>query len=161
MKLYYRLIIVSLLGISCGKQLNDFLNMGKAPHKKNVTDVRFSDQVIKFEQEFALRVSVPIIFNKLESGKAGVCIKWSDGYKEIQISPERWDEYSDLEQEQLIFHELGHCVFDLEHDDSTYVAAGYVCPTSVMRSYMFSWYEVQQCYAPQRNHYMEDLNDKR
>jgi hypothetical protein len=154
-------MIASLLGVSCGKQLNDFLNMGKTPHKKSITDVRFEDHIIRFENEFDLQVNIPIIFNKLESTKAGVCIKWSDGYREIQISPERWDEYSNLEQEQLLFHELGHCVFDLEHDDSMYMVAGYICPTSVMRSYMFSWYEVQQCYVPERNHYMEDINGKR
>jgi hypothetical protein len=153
-------MIASLLGVSCGKQLSDFLNMGKTSHRKSVTDIRFEDQVIKFEKEFNVRVDVPIVFDKLDSGKAGVCSKWADGYREIQINPEHWSSYSDLEQEQLIFHELGHCVFDLKHDDSFMVAKP-SCPNSVMRSYMFSAYETLQCYSPERSHYMEDINDKR
>ena len=161
MKLCSQLILVILLGISCGKQLNDLLNMGKRPHKNSITDASFTDQVVEFEKTFKLKVSVPIVFEKLDSNKAGACYKWSDGYREIRINPEYWDTYSVFEREQLVFHELGHCIFNLDHDDSIFTVASIECPNSVMRSYMFSDLEVQNCYVPERTHYMEDLNGKR
>ena len=36
-------------------------------------------------------------------------------HREIIISKTRWDQLSFVHKRELIFHELGHCVLDLDH----------------------------------------------
>lgn len=158
MKLTYLPLISLLFNVSCGKSLSDMLNMGKKPYTKHNTDPIFTEYINNFNEEFAVKVSVPIILNDIDNSKAGVCFVWSDGYREIQINSKHWSSYSEEQREQLIFHELGHCVFNFNHDDSKMPDN---CPNSIMRSFMFNKWEVETCYLPQYNHYMEDFDAKR
>lgn len=160
MKSAYLPIVSLLLAVGCGKNLGDMLNMGKKPYTKHKTDATFSAYIESFEREFSVNVSVPVIFNSLEANKAGVCYVWSDGYREIEINSKSWSSFSEEQKEQLIFHELGHCVFNLDHDD-TKISYKQYCPNSVMRSYMFSQWEIETCYVPENIHYMEVLHARR
>jgi hypothetical protein len=58
-----------------------------------------------------------INFKSLEPGKAGICIKYSTGQREIQIDPTYWNlpTTSLNEHISLIFHELGHCDLNRDH----------------------------------------------
>ena len=40
-----------------------------------------------------------------------------DGWKGIEVNNTVWKDLSDNERKTVIFHELGHCNFDLSHDD--------------------------------------------
>jgi hypothetical protein len=153
-------LVSLLLVVGCGKSFSDMLDMGKKPYTKHKTDPTFSPYINSFKQEFNVNVSVPVIFKELDSNKAGVCYVWSDGYREIGINSKFWPNFSEEQKEQLIFHELGHCKFNLNHDDSR-LSYDNACPNSIMRSYMFSQWDIQTCYEPERNHYMEDINGKR
>jgi hypothetical protein len=151
------LLIVSLISVSCGESLSDMLDMGKNPYAKHKSDPVFATYVDSFKNEFNVRVSVPIILKEIEASKAGVCYVWSDGYREVQINSKYWYSFSEDQKEQIVFHELGHCVFNLNHDDST-LAVNEQCPNSIMRSYAFSEWEINHCYVPERTHYMENLH---
>lgn len=146
--------------LGCGKSLQDMINMGKKPYSKSKTDEIFRPYINSFIQEFDVRVKVPIILKKLEASKAGICFVWSDGYREIQINSLKWELFTEEQKEQLIFHELGHCVLNLNHDDSPMPNKSY-CPNSIMRSFMFSKFEALRCYVPERLHYMENLDARR
>lgn len=39
-------------------------------------------------------------------------------YRDIIIDRGWWDKFLDLDKEELLFHELGHCVFNLPHNDT-------------------------------------------
>ena len=54
------------------------------------------------------------------STTVGVCIKYGDGTKEILIRESAWNTYSTQQQEILIFHELGHCLLNRDHQDERY-----------------------------------------
>lgn len=47
----------------------------------------------------------------------GACIRYKNGSKQIVIHMNKWEELSDNERIWLVFHEIGHCDFDLEHVD--------------------------------------------
>lgn len=57
-------------------------------------------------------------FLNKNSTKVGVCIKYSSGEREILIRESAWNTFSDRKKEILIFHELGHCALNREHDNT-------------------------------------------
>lgn len=71
-----------------------------------------------------------------------------------------WADYNEEQCEALIFHELGHCVMNKSHDDSLMVH-NKACPNSIMRSYIFNTYEIDNCYKPEYNHYLENIITRR
>jgi SprT-like family len=146
-----KIIIILLFLVSCGK-VNDMRAMdGELVHK---SEPIFNTLARKFENEFNVAVKVPIIFSTtLERNIAGVCLVYSTGYREIQISRQVWFNQSEEQREQLVYHELGHCVLNKGHDDTTMGE----CPNSIMRSISFNDWEIDNCYIPDYNHYMEDL----
>jgi len=101
----------------------------------------------------------------------GLC-SW--GRDRIDIDPKNWKESSEFEREELIFHELGHCVLDRPHSDLkeidgkiSYYAAdkvmfvekkGYLkdgCPVSYMHHVVIS----DKCIKKHRKHYNKEIFD--
>lgn len=50
----------------------------------------------------------------------GRCTKSSISRRTILINEFEWADMSSLQREFLIYHELGHCVLELKHDDDTF-----------------------------------------
>lgn len=146
-------LVLLFLITGCGKSLSDFIQMDKAKFKKANTNPIFLPFIESFQAEFNLQVNVPIVLESIDQRHAGVCTVYSNGYKEITINKDLWDNYSQEQKEQLVYHELGHCVLNKKHDNTLKE----YCPNSIMRSYMFSTYEINECYLPEYNHYMENL----
>lgn len=146
-------LIMLLLITGCGKGFEDFIRMGEPKFKKAKTNPVFAPFIQSFETEFNRKVNVPIVLKTIKQDYAGVCLVYSNGYKEIQINKDAWDYYSYEQKEQLVYHELGHCVFNKDHDNTLRKN----CPNSIMRSFMFNEYEINECYLPEREHYMHNL----
>lgn len=144
------LIFCFILGclISCG---HDVVEVNHAPQPK-VTDPIFNAHISKFEDLYNIDVNTPIVFGDVGE-YAGVCYIYSNGYTEIQINEKNWSFLTKEQKEQLIFHELGHCVFGLDHNDNHDNG----CPESIMRSYMFSPSEIDSCYKPFFDDYIDEL----
>lgn len=68
----------------------------------------------------------------------------------VVISTEYFNEIADAQREELIFHELGHCVLDRGH---TATALGDGCPSSIMDPYTLDPY----CYSEHYEYYKEEL----
>lgn len=67
-----------------------------------------------------------------ESGGRGVCEFQSGVTPVITISAQAWEASSEAEREQLVFHELGHCVLHKRHEGG--VSAQGI-PNSLMNPY--------------------------
>ena len=50
-------------------------------------------------------------------GTLGQCKSYSDGSQQVIVDEEYWNNISDAEREYLVFHELGHCLLEKEHND--------------------------------------------
>lgn len=114
------------------------------------------EHVEKFKLIYGLQINIEIKFKNLDPTTAGVCYYYEgnpeDNY--IEIDKETFQEYSELGREELIFHELGHCVFNRDHTTERMMFKGISVPTSIMYPYTFgnSW-----IYEQNLTHYYSEL----
>lgn len=111
--------------------------------------------LVKFEQAYGQKVSIDINFvEKLDNNVVGVCYLYSSGYRKIELSNEYWNKVTELAQEELLFHELGHCVLNRGHNDKKIAYQNQSVPESIMYPYVFgnTWY-----YKQRRIEYIEEL----
>ncbi|WP_127717100.1 hypothetical protein [Halobacteriovorax sp. HLS] len=62
----------------------------------------------------------------------GVCNSYSDGTKEVIIKKSWWDKASSYQREVMIYHELGHCSLNREHDSEILSKDSYSVKGSIM-----------------------------
>jgi len=121
-------------------------------------DKRFSTQVSRFEQMYDIDVTVSVQMAKLAPPQLGVCYyagRNNSTVNLVQIDEEYWDRATDIEKEFLIYHELGHCVFGLKHNDAYGKVGNYnSAPLSIMNTYNFGAYPV---YVQNTNYYYNQL----
>lgn len=103
-----------------------------------------------------LEVSMVPTLDKLGSNVVGVCYRNVDGSgtPRVEISEEYWIRMDTDAREELMFHELGHCVITRGHRGSV-DASGF--PLSVMNPFIFSSYHYLQNY----HNYMYELFNQR
>lgn len=53
----------------------------------------------------------------LPDDTAGLCTRWSEGWRQIEIDKEYWGYISENERRSLISHEMGHCDLNRDHDN--------------------------------------------
>lgn len=82
----------------------------------------------------------------------GMCTKTSSEVS-IQISHNFWSKANYYEKEQLIFHELGHCLLNREHNNDT----GYYNNNFVKKSIMSEYLLDYTLYKYYRFYYIEEL----
>ncbi|CAB4125651.1 hypothetical protein UFOVP53_191 [uncultured Caudovirales phage] len=146
-------ILMLIVLTSCGKHHKD-------PRTNHVTNEAFTSHIKSFENVYGNKIGdIPVYFKDQDGNIAGVCLAWTTGEKAIEIDEVEWGYLSDKQQEQLIFHELGHCKLGLEHNDNyRYDATGYrLCPSSIMNPSVFSDYSIDNCYIPEFSQYTKEL----
>lgn len=144
----YLLAVFCLIG--CGADTSD-LKSYCAPCIDGV-DKQVKPYVIAFEKTFGIKVSnIPIHFYTLDKTTAGICYVWA-WRREIQIDPFKWVTYNKYTREELVFHELGHCVMNLGHIDDMVVIGSVMIPKSIMAPNLFgskTYYEFHEYYIQQ------------
>lgn len=120
------------------------------PQDPVVIDPDLLEYSARFEQEIGVSSSgISMVFEELSDGAVGLCTVSASGRK-ISIDPNFWRSIDEDVREELMYHELGHCAMDLEHDES--LMAGSRCPQSVMYPYVLG-----RCYSLNKTHYKQDL----
>lgn len=126
--------------------------------RTNVTDKDFVSYVERFEQDTGISVSVPIIYGSVKEEYAAVCELYNDGYRLVRVNNYYWERMGEFGKEELVYHELGHCVLNRDHtNDFTIVRPqGYSIPNSIMYPYTFgdSFF-----YFVYREHYIKELTN--
>lgn len=118
-------------------------------------DKEFRPYAIEFQRQFKVRVRVPMMFTDEEVHYAGVCISAQDGYREIRVKRSEWKKISEAQKENLIIHELGHCVLGLPHVDGQYMISG--CPLSIMNPRLFTKHQAKDCYSRHKDYYISQI----
>ena len=126
-----------------------------APLQVLRVDPQLEDYVRRFEKAGGLTVSNVIVeFGDTgpvpTSGSYTVGYCQSGGTPKVVISKTYFMEVEDAQREELMFHELGHCVLDRGHTSTEYPDG---CPTSIMDPYMIN----EWCYDKWRSEYLEEL----
>jgi Zn-dependent protease with chaperone function len=153
------LLLSLMLLTSCG---NPFA-LHKDQHKHTdprpilTTDPTFIKYIDLFEAEYGKMIGdIPINFALISKPQTVAwCNEWNSGERNVEVSQPHWNSMSESQKEELIFHELGHCELNLDHDD-TYDTND-SCPTSLMNPYVFGNYETTNCYIPKYDYYMRQL----
>jgi len=85
----------------------------------------------------------------------GLCYTYeSSEDKDIVINKEFWNDATELQRKELMFHEMGHCLLDLDHDDSIVNPPGR--PKSIMNSHMIATYWLERFF----DDYVKELFSK-
>ena len=146
-------IIIFLIGLLIGA----FQSCGSIPDDTRFTccrapsvpsDQAFESYVKDFEWFSNMSTRhIPIYFADLQTGTAGIChyLKFGDmvtwGY--IEVDKENWESMTELQKENLIFHELGHCVLGRGHTEWQIPNE---CPSSYMYKAVMSNYCLEKYY---------------
>lgn len=135
--------------------------IGEIPVPTYDVDPEFDTYIKVFEAEAKLRGKSLTIKNLIArfgytkydgDDVIGLCSK-SKYSPVVVIDREYWDRVGTVDREILFFHELGHCILKLPHDNSMVDFDRYQGPASVMNEYMFdSW-----IYVTNRHYYMNEL----
>lgn len=79
----------------------------------------------------------------------------------IKIHPKRWEEFTQYAKEELIFHEMGHCIHGLSHDNGkkylVVLGKQQLCPKSLMNAKELIGGD---CYRFNRNYYIQEYKEK-
>jgi len=105
------------------------------------------DVYVQFGDTSSFVVEDPKLGNRV----IGVC-KTATGNapNEIVIDNATWNSADQYEREALIFHELGHCAIDRQHEDA-------VDNDGIPISLMYPSLIVSAIYAPRRDYYIKEL----
>lgn len=127
---------------------------GFKANKPVYIDEAFRPYVTAFELRHNLVVNVSIVFKDIaDDDVAGQC--WYGSDRLIEIDTPYWAIITETGKEQLIEHELGHCVLNLDHDDTLgTVGAWHNVPLSIMNSTHFG---DEPWYRDNREYYLQEL----
>jgi hypothetical protein len=89
--------------------------------------------------------------------RIGYCFQNSAGLRQIVIEDKFFYEASDEDKEGLLYHELGHCLLNLPHDERCRVRNGNVCIEPY--SLMYPAY-LKNVYGPNKPWYIQELFSK-
>lgn len=126
-------------------------------------DPRFREEVQEFEERYDTEINFPVKMVShrklilMHSGSSpdrlvGICKK-SLLNRRVLFSKKQLEKYN-VSMEQIVFHELGHCKFDLQHDHSTLLGRG--IPPSIMWPNLMS----PATYNKNKKYYRQELADK-
>ena len=119
-------------------------------------DSAFQSYVDLFKELTNKPVNVSLVFNSnLEQNRVGLCWRTNGLGDRIEIDPDYWKSISEAGKEQLILHELGHCVLGLGHNDQLgQVGEWRNVPLSIMHSIHFGDYLF---YLENREYYLKEF----
>lgn len=135
------------------------IGCGQDPYSEGIktNNPIFNEHIEYFKYLYRVDVNVPIILTDITDGHSvGICHAYTPNnhHNWIEIDSKYWLKLSYYGKQQLIFHELGHCVLGLNHDNTLMVVNNYTIPRSIMYPYHFGemWY-----YKYYLNYYYQEL----
>ena len=139
MKNLLLLFLLISLATACKKESESSVISGG--HLADGSDMRFDPYVDAFMDRLLLAGLAPdtslleIKFsNSLPKNVLGRCSKVGGVYETVYINQTLWKTLNAGSKEELIFHELGHCLLDRAHN-TTLATDGTALPVSVMYPY--------------------------
>jgi hypothetical protein len=121
-------------------------------------DQQVASYVEMFESFYGKKIGdISIGFAPIDGSIIGRCTIWSNGFRQITLDPEYWAQSSERSRIGLVFHELGHCKLNRDHNNDTFYYSGTSIsgrvPSSLMNQYNF----FSDFYAELENFYTQEL----
>lgn len=114
-------------------------------------NVELNRYVEDFEEEYGVYVNYPVGIGEIpESTSAvGACYSYGPG-RSVVISERYWDRATARDKKATVYHELGHCSLDKDHEEGDLEDG---CPQSLMNPYTITEY----CMEKHWKYYVEQL----
>lgn len=131
----------------------------------NERDVYVEPEFLAYVEDFEMQTGekniIPISFKTIEEEYViALCYNYNNTSKNyIEVDPEEYNKLSDSEKEETIYHELGHCLLNREHDETILKASSYGIPRSIPKTIMYP-YVFGKFYLQYKNYYVNELLDK-
>lgn len=143
-------LMFAVFNTNCGDQL-----------EQNIIDSEFYSFVSNFENTYNVQVRVSIKLSDDVSDKyAGICKMTIPNIRTnvIKIKKSYWQKLSYYGKEQLVFHELGHCVYGAKHTTETIDNIDGSIPKSIMYPIHFGQHNY---YKIHNQYYINELRSYR
>lgn len=117
----------------------------------------FKKHVAEFQRLYKVEVTVTIMFADFPQGEFGLCKNYGTNNRLNIVYIDRlfWISNDYYAQEELLFHELGHCVLGRKHLEGLMVLGEYInAPKSIMYSIPFGYLPI---YVENRDFYLKEL----
>lgn len=127
---------------------------GPNPESSKFVEEEIKEHVELFSKLNNNKTNIEIKYSKLPDNVIGLCYIYTDGSSNIEIDEKAYKSYSYSGKQELIFHELGHCILNRSHLETRYTWEGVSIPTSIMYPFAFGefWY-----YNENITHYHDEL----
>lgn len=156
------LLPLLLLNTACGMVNPDYQTGGtKVPRQVREIDPSVLYAVRSFEGTYGITTNYPIVVGNLDLGVAGLCEAWTNGARRITIDRNYMSYASRIQIEQVVWHELGHCTFNREHDNALTIFSWskYQYPKSLMNEHSFNQSQAE-AFMRERTYYAKELEGK-
>ena len=159
-------LIFSLLLSSCGYEPKQINYTDLRTRENSIIDPVFYPFLATFQNYYNVKIrNTHVIFastNDIIAKTSGICSMATNQKNLIMINIDYWEESNVFGKEQLLFHELGHCVFNLDHDNSRIDISVDNSIESIPNSIMNQTSYGNGHYYPYlRQYYLEQLNNMR
>lgn len=159
-------IILAILFVGCKQNATEGVSVTPTTPVNNAPTVAlstdFAPYVVTFKQKAVARnvtvdeTTLSISYDPSLTGTniLGVCTRGGGRLPSITVNPTFWQAWAtssrSSEMEQLLYHEMGHCLLNRNHNDATVTTADNhsQIPISIMNSYHLSpsLYEINYAY---------------
>lgn len=97
-------------------------------------------------------------WKKSKKTVVGECFNGDDEYNYVYIDKDHWNKITETQREQLMFHELGHCVLKLNHDNRVFPDLDIAHPKHL--SIMYHEQMPDDQYVENWEYYIDELKVK-
>lgn len=127
-------------------------------HPQQLTiDPTFQDLISRFEKDGNRTIKDLVVkfgYISTPGGKPGTYVvgecEQGLGTPTVTILPAYWNSATDLQREELMYHELGHCILERDHVEEE-LSDG--CPVSIMDPYTIE----ESCLIAHHAEYIKEL----
>lgn len=125
-------------------------------------DTEFAENIQEFESLYNVEVNVSVIFTEaMPDQEFGLCKYFTanDRRNIVYIDQNWWNNANFYARQQLLFHEFGHCIFGLKHNNKIRILGDYInAPVSIMYPMPFGEFNV---YRENLKYYYDELDLER
>jgi len=150
-----KLLLLSMVFVSaCGQQEHSLI--------EPKIDSEFKKYVEYFETKTGDTVSVDMKFAVIDDLRTVArCYMFEDKkYNYVEVDPDYWFmELNESEREEVILHELGHCIYLRDHDEMILKGKDFGLSQNIYKSIMYPYVFGGDIYENHKQYYVDELKN--
>lgn len=111
--------------VACGERTRELANDFKEVFKNPPASISVANELKPYFQAFSRDIlkgekvtGIGAKFGAIKRPAVAMCYVYTDGTRVIEIDQEYWNLATKIQRVTMMYHELGHCFLDLDHNDT-------------------------------------------